>query len=87
MIKDIMDIIRQKYQQKWMYDKNKIEIARYTHQRLNVGISIFINIQTFANWKSQLDIWVGVRKISHFVSEIGGSSYEKGRPMAGNLRY
>jgi len=29
MIKDIMDIIRQKYQQKWMYDKNKIEIARY----------------------------------------------------------
>ena len=70
----IKDIIRQKYQQKWMYDKNEIEIAiyKYTHQRLNVGISLFINIQTFANSKSQLDIWVGVRKIFHFVSEKGG---------------
>jgi len=69
----IKDIIRQKYQQKWMYDKNEIEIVRYkyTHQRLtiHVGISLFINIQTFANTKCR---HMGVRKIFHFVSEKGG---------------
>ena len=49
-----------------MYNKNQIKIARYkyTHQRLNVGISLFVNKHTFANPKSTGHMGGGKENIS-----------------------